>query len=346
MAYSNETNLPAKFHLANIYEYSVANPREYNYIAIGSSPRTTILHQFTPKIDQLLPQFLVDDIINPSKRERTFRIVHIDATTEKDLPFLHEYFNLKSKMMGINFVYDDSEEMHVWRSDDFRIEIMFLFVYIYHGMDIQYQTVNSRVDDTWFLEKMVETTLKNKNKLIIQEFSGHSLEKTRKIIYANYKQNIDQRKLFLNNILMHDECHCGLAIDTYRPQVKPDGSFYQFPLYSTDEMKALIGTDDNINEILKNYFVRNFKMNLSNHHINYTRKTTGANLMYNVDEYNETITADEIMNILIKILSSDLECLDRLGFLTDSIKENITELFTNYKNYDLHKWRIAVGKIF
>jgi hypothetical protein len=346
MAYTNETILPAKFHLANIYEYSVANPREYNYIAIGSSPRITILDKFTPKIDQLLPQFLINDITNPSKRDRTFRIVHIDAATEKDLPFLHEYFNLKSKMMGINFVYDDSEEMHIWRSDDFRIEIIFLFVNIYHGMDIQYQTVNNRVDDTWFLEKMVETTLKNKNKLIIQEFSGHPLEKTRKIIYANYKQNIDQRQLFLNNILMHDECHCGQAIDTYIPHVRPDGSFYQFLIYSNDEMKALIGTDDSINEILKNHFVRNFKMNLSNHHINYTRKITGANLMYHVDEYNETTTADEIMNILIKCLSSDLECLDKLGFLTDSIKENITELFTNYKNYDLHKWRIAVGKIF
>jgi len=346
MAHSHETNLPAKFYLANIYDYSVANPREYNYIAIGSSPRTNKLDLFTPRIDQLLPQFLINDITNPSKRDRTFRIVHIDASTEKDLPFLHEYFNLKSKMMGINFVYDDSEEMHIWRSDDFRIEIIFLFVNIYHGMDIQYQTVNSRIDDTWFLEKMVETTLKNKNKLIIQEFSGHPLEKTRKIIYENYKQNIDQRKLFLNNILMHDECHCGLAIDTYRPQVKPDGSFYQFPLYSTDEMKAIIGTDDSINEILKNYFVRNFKMNLSKHHINYTRKFNGTDLMYNVVEYNESSSPDEIMNILIKILNTDLECLNRLGFLTDAIKEQINELFSNYKNYDLHKWRIAVGKIF
>jgi hypothetical protein len=346
MAYSNETNLPAKFVLSNIYEYSVANPREYNYIAIGSAPRTNKIDLFTPKIDQLLPQFLVGDIIDPKKKDRTFRIIHIDGATEKDLPFLHEYFNLKSKMMKINFVYDDSEEMHIWRSDDFRIEIIFLFVNIYHGMDIQYQTVNSRIDDTWFLEKMVETTLKNKNKLIIQEFSGHTLEKTRKIIFEKYKYDIDKRKFFLNNVLMHDECHCGLAIDTYRPQVKPDGSFYQFPLYSSDEMKALIGTDDNINKILKDYFVNNFKMNLSKHHINYTRKITGANLMYHVDEYNETTTADEIMNTLIKILIIDLECLNKLGFLTDSIKEQTNELFSNYKNYDLHKWRIAAGKIF
>jgi hypothetical protein len=342
--------LPAKFLLAPIYEYSVANPRDYNYVAIGSGPQNEPIHyaditKFTPAQDQILPKFLIDEIQNPEKKDRTFRIVHIEKRFIDFIPFLHEYFAWKSKLMKINFQYDDSEEMTIWRSEDHRIEIMFVCTYMYHGNDHQFLSVNNYTDDTWFLEKMVETTLHNNNKIVIMEFSGNTLERTRKILYNNYMMS-PKKQMFLDNVLMYDECHCGMGIDTYSPLLKSNGSFYQFPLYNYNEMKALIGTDYRINDILKNYFLSDYKTTLSKHHINYTRKVTGADLMYNFPEYNQSSSADEIMSVLIGKLSETIQIMETLGFVNDAIKNNIYELFNNYKSYDLHKWRITMNRMF
>jgi hypothetical protein len=337
--------LPSKFLLAPIYEYSVANPREYNYIGIGSGPRHINISQFTPNIDQILPKFLINEINDPSKKDRTFRIVHIDTAFGKCISFLHEYFSSRSTELGINFQYDDSEEICIWRSEDHRIEIMFVFTFIYHGNDQKYMTVNNLNDDTWFLEKMVETVLHNKNKLFIQEFSGHSFDNTRQMIYHKYLTS-GTKDFFLDNILMHDECHCGSNIANYTPLIKDNGSFYNFQLYNYNEMKCLVGSDPKINDVLKNYFLAEYKNNLSKHHINYTRKFNGHDLMYNNVEYNESSSSDEIMKVLIQKLNDTIEVLNKFGFVTPEKTQKINEFFTNYKNYDVHKWRIDMGKIF
>ena len=107
------SGLPAKFLLAPIYEYSVANPREFNYVAIGSGPRYEDLAMFTEEFDQILPKFLINDIMNPAKKDCTFRIVHIDGRYSDFIPFLHAYFNSKSKQMKINFVFDSILALHI-----------------------------------------------------------------------------------------------------------------------------------------------------------------------------------------------------------------------------------------
>jgi len=339
------SGLPAKFLLAPVYEYSVANPREFNYVAIGSGPRYNDLAKFTPDIDQILPKFLIDDIMNPLKKDTTFRIVHIDGRFNEFIPFLHAYFDLKSKQMGINLVFNDSEEMNVWRSDDHRIEIIFLPVNMYHGRDERIHYINNYTDDTWFLEKMVETTLQNKNKIIIQEFSGQSISNTRRIIYDKYLMS-GQKDLFCNSVLMDDECHCGMGIDTFSPMLKPDGSFYHFPLYNYNEMRSLVGTDPQINDILKTYFLRNYRDALSLHHVNYTRKLTNAPLMFNTPEYNEQVDPDEIMHVLITKLGDCIQIFNTLGFVTTDIKNKIDDMFSKYREYKPHEWRIAMGKMF
>ena len=337
--------LPAKFILANIYEYSFANPRNFNYIGIGSGPRHTKVEQFNQDVDQIIPKFLIDTISNPSKKDMTIRIVHIDNAFGRCIPFLHEYFASKSNSIGINFQFDDSEEMLIWRTDDHRIEIIFVITDIYHGNDEKFLTVNNYVDDTWFLEKMIETTLNNKNKIIMQEFSGQSFERTRPMLYNNYV-NTDKKNLFLDNVLMDDSCHCGMNIAKYTPITKSNGNFYNFFAYSYEEMKNFIGTDEKINDILKNYFLTYYKNTLSKHHINYARKISGSTLMYNCLDYNESNTADEIMTILIRKLDDNIKTLDTLGFVTPDIFSKTREMFANYKTEDIHKWRITMGKMF
>jgi hypothetical protein len=340
----NET-VPAKFLLANIYEYSVAYPRDFNYIGIGSGPRFTKVSQFGPDVDQILPKFLIDTIRDPSKNEMTIRIVHIDNSFGRCIPFLHEYFAEKSNSIGLNFQFDDSEEMLIWRTEDHRIEIIFVSTNIYHGNNEKFLTVNNLVDDTWFLEKMIETTLHNKKKIIMQEFSGQTFERTKPLIYNNYV-NTDKKDLFLDTVLMDDSCHCGMNIAQFNPLTKSNGNFYNFFAYSRDEMKSLIGTDPKINRILKDYFLKDYSNILNKHHINYTKKTKGESLMYSFPDYNESNTADEIMTILIRKLDDIIKILDAIGVVTPSIFSKTREMFANYKSEDVHKWRIAMGKMF
>jgi hypothetical protein len=342
---TENNDLPSKYALANVYEFSQANPREYTYIAIGSNPRSKNLNEFTPKIDQLLPQFLVDEIKDKNKSERTFRIIHIDPYTINSIEFLHEYFKSRSAIIGLEFEYDDSAEMLIWRTVDHRIEIIFLFVSIYHGNDIQMLTVNNLVDDTWFLEKMIETTLNNKYQLFIQEFSGHSIDNTRILTYNKYKNNHLLKNLYLDNIFMYDECHCGIDIDKFSPVLKQDGSFYNFKLYDYNEMKNLIGTNDKINIIIKDYFLKKYSDDLNKHHINYYRRLKNDTLMYLCDEYDQLTPPDLIMKILLEKLDESIHILERIINISDEIKNRKIELFQNYNNFDPHKWRIEVGKL-
>jgi hypothetical protein len=342
---TENNNLPSKFAFANVYEFSLANPREYTYIAIGSSPRTIILNDFTSKIDQLLPQFLVDEIKDKNKSDRTFRIIHIDPYTIVSIKFLHEYFKSRSSVIGLDFEFDETAEMLIWRTTDHRVEIIFLFVTIFHGNDLQMLTVNNLVDDTWFLEKMIEITLNNKHQLFIQEFSGNPIDNTQKLTFNKYKDNYSLRNLYLNNIFMHDECHCGFNIEKFSPVLKPDGSFYNFKLYDYDEMTNLIGTNDKINIIIKDYFLNKYSGDLNKHHINYYRRLKGENLLYSCDKYDHSTPPDIIMKILLDELEKSINILERIITISDEIKKRKIELFQNYIIFDPHKWRIEVGKL-
>jgi hypothetical protein len=323
---------PTTFILENVYEYSSVNPRDLTHIAIGSSPRFANMKEFTPEIDQLLPQFMLNEIQTTTK---TIRIIHIDEFTYRHIPFLHEYF-ASFTAKGLNFTHDDSEGMNIWTTDDQRIEIIFLFINICHRVHMN--PGSDEQNDTWFIEKMIETTLDNKNQLIVQEYTGHEITDLFKMFYlANTR-----KALFKNNILFDitygNDCSCMTNMIKHFPRYKSDGTFYNFLLYNSTEMHEFVGIDDKINDILKVYFLKKYNHVLDYYHLNYRRKIIGNTDMYNFPNY-DTLTADEIMSMLIEKLKESISIFELLGFISPDKKGQINEAFTNYKGYDMYKWR-------
>ena len=324
--------LPTTFILENVYEYSSANPRDLTHIAIGSSPRYADVTKFIPEIDQLLPQFMMKEIETTTK---TIRIIHIDEYTERNLTFLHEYF-ASYAAKNLHFKHDDSEGMNIWTTNDQRIEIIFLFIQINHGLRVHHD--QDAQDDSWFLKKMIETTLDNKNQLIVQEYTGHELSDMFKILY---REN-GRKELFKTNILFDitygNDCSCMTNMTKHFPRYKSDGTFYNFLLYNYEEMLEFVGIDDKINDILKVYFLKKYNHNLDYYHVNYRRKMIGNTNMYNFPEY-DSLSADEIMKMLIEKLKPSITIFELLGFIDHGKSIEINDLFNDYKKYDMYEWR-------
>jgi hypothetical protein len=315
--------------LENVLEYSTLNPRDLTHVAIGSCPRYQNLKEFTPEIDQLIPQFMVKEIQSTNK---TIRIIHIDSFTERYLSFLHEYFKGKSTTMKINFKHNDSEGINIWTSDDHRIEIIFLFVFINH--------TNNRNEKS-FLEKMIDSVLNNNNKLIVQEYTGYELANLFKMLY----QNNSQKDLFKNNILFDvtygEDCHCMTNMTKFFPKYKSNGTFYNFLLYNFIEMRELIGIDQEIDNIIKVYFLKEYYNNIEQDHLNYRRVILNINHYYTQYE-----SADDIMNNLIDKIKFIISIFELLKLVTDDKKEKINDLLMNYKSYDVYKWREHMLQMF
>ena len=312
-----------QFLLESLFEYSSTNPRDLTHIAIGSSPRFQELEKFTPDVDQLLPVFMLKEIESTRK---TIRIIHIDQYTERFLSFLHEYF-ASYGAKGLNFKHNDSEGFNIWTSNDERIEVIFLFINIRHGEPI----------DRWFLERMIDVTLHNKSQLIVQEYTGYDIIEIAKFFF----NKSDQKEMFLNHILFdvtYADGHCMPDMTMHYPRYKSNGTFYNFQFYNNQQMLDLVGTDEKINNVLKDYFLKEYKQILTQHHYNYRRKIQGLQLAYQVPEYNSETSEFKIMEILINKLNRMISIFERLGFINEEKRNKINKLFSNYIEVEMREW--------
>jgi len=325
--------VPAKFLLENVYEHLSREQNILISLNIGSSPRTTILKDFTPELDQLLPMFILKEIETTS---RPIRIIHLDNFTERNLPFLHEYFSSYGSR-GLNFKHDASSGINIWTTDDHRIEVIFLFVDFYYSnfdyTDYQYS------NDRWFLEHMIDFTFKSNSQLIVQQYTGNELTNIFKDLY----QKNTNKELFKNKILFDItygiDCGCMTDMSKFYPIYMPDGNFCNILLYDYDDFINIIGINDKINETVKNYFFKQYKKDIDNHHINYRRKIIDNTLLHQTDEYNESSPPELIMDILIGKLQFSVRIFEMIGILNTDTIAKINDLFSNYKSYDMYKWR-------
>ena len=110
--------------LHTLLDYINSNPRDLTYIGIGSCPHVS-LDKLDDKSDQVMPKFITDVIKNTNK---TIRIINFDPMFASKINFLHSYFNSNRWQFDptINFVYDHSDQFHIWRSTDHRIEIFMI----------------------------------------------------------------------------------------------------------------------------------------------------------------------------------------------------------------------------
>ena len=330
--YSNmiDTNMihPYKYEeITNkILEYANSDPR-FTYIGIGAAGC-----ELTDQRDQILPKkFLVDDIINNTNK--TVRVIHFDSRFKLDSEWLPNYFksNRWTVKTPLEFVLDESDGLHIWRTTDFRIEIIFVFSY--------FNFSNTHP----FLGELIKAALNYNNMLVFQPFIGLECNDIARYYYKMFDRSKEYRNRILFDVTYNNQCGCFTDLEKHGPEYDAAGNFINYTLYDEKEMINLIGSpecNERMHKLIITHFIKKYKKIVNDIHVNYRRKVRGMeDEMYDDPEfgYTKATPADEIMAILQDNIQPILAILDRLKVLNEKSAE-LPKLLNDYKSYDLYTW--------
>lgn len=243
-----------------VLKHSHLNARDYNYVAIGSAPHLA-LDKLDDRWDQMIPKFLVD-IINTTNL--TIRIILIDP--EFNRKNMDEYFAsnrwrldipLEFENVPLQYIFFDEynglEKVQIWRTTDHRIEVFVISDHFNHT-----NRWNDKTDD-WFLEAIVDSTIGHRNKLVVQEYTGHELDELRRHLFSNSTN----KELFMKHVLIDmtysNDCHCMTDLTKFEPFYDASFNFINVNLLTDDDYIKLYGTNAKLDEIIKTYFVKKLK---------------------------------------------------------------------------------------
>jgi len=322
------------YFIKEISNYSRVNLRDTTYIGIGTNPRTNKLENFTPRIDQLILRCL-------NNLDGSLRIIHFDKLLQNNISFLHEYFNSK------NFEYDSSDHMHIWRSQDHKIEV------IINCFDFYYNKYKP------FLDDFVEMTLKNpnkKSKMFLQDFSGNDSSNMFKQLY---NESVDQTR-FKQQILFdisYGENHCDIDLLKYEPIYDSDNNIINITLMKIDELRPYLDYHPLIREHILKYYTTQYRNITDIIPVDIRRKmlveikNQTQNLVCYKYLYTIESSYDDIINVLRNELTIIINILKEINFMTPEKEAIIEELLTNYKNYtfdskpSIYDWSTGFNKI-
>lgn len=330
--------------IKNVITYTNQIPYPITHCNIGSVARTTILKDYIPRMQQILPPFL--DLTMPT------RLINFDPRFDNQIDFLHEYF--RSKNMGFTYstiTFSDSNGMHIWKSENNIIEVICI------SIELNYQSsYNNNNGDIWFFEKLIESALEINSKLIVQDYSGNDTNMVFKILY-NQSLNKDA---FKKNILFdftYGNNHCDVDLEKYKPIYDSDGNFVNVILMSVDELMPLFKTNPIIDEHIYTYYIKMYREIIDVIPVDYRRKmkiesgekTIGFVGYKNLYTINNSF--EEIINILQRELEPIITVFRHLGMMNPEKETLLHNLLTNYKSYtliskpDINWWSITFCKI-
>lgn len=300
-----------------ILDYCRKNPREYTYVGVGSKNRFNTLKEFTPEIDQILPQFL--DTIT-----KTLRIIHFDEAFDKSPEFLDIYFKSKGLIKDGYFT---------WRSVCYRIEVIVNPVNLY--------------EDEFFLN-MIQQAIQFNSQLVVQRYTGQELLGQFNNLYLRF--SLSDQAFIKKNVLFDftygTDCHCDTPMLKHSPLVAADGSFLNFTLFTEKEMFDMIGANPRMDVLIEGYVNRKLSSVLNENHVNYRRATRGEPLMFKSTDYADSATPEEIMNFLLNKVTGILGILHKLGKLSPERQAVFDTCSKNYLETDMYKWYTEMTKLY
>ena len=313
-----------------ILEYANSDPR-FTYVGVGTAGC-----ELTDQRDQILPKkLLIDDVINNT--DKTIRVIHFDSRFKLDPEWLPNYFksNRWTVKTPLDFVLDESDGLHIWRTTDFRIEIIFVFSYF--NLSNQHP----------FLFELIKATLNWHNMLVFQPFIGMQCNDISKFYFKRFGNSNEFRNRILFDVSYDNQCGCFTDMEKYGPEYDKDGNFINYTLYDEAEMLSLIGSPEcnvKMNQLIKTHFIKKYKKIINDIHLSYRRKVRGLEAeMFDDPEFGYTIStpADDIMAILQGNIKPILAIFDRLKVFNEK-SEELPKLLDDYKSYDMYSW---LGKV-
>jgi hypothetical protein len=330
---SNKMNDTLNYLLQNCNH----NPVNFTYFAIGSAPHCSI-SELNERYDQIIPKFILDILDNT---DDTIRIINIDEVFENNhiqmiekIQMMTEYHksNKWNTNYKLDFEYTKYENIHIWRTKDNRVESIII------GGSFTHKNRWNDLTNDWFIEKLCDLTLKFNSKLVVQEYTGYDLDNLR---FELFNKSLN-KELFKNKILIDitygNNCGCGTDLIKNKPIYNDYYDFINFTLMKDSDMVDIIGKSDEIDEIIKIFFIKKFRQIIHTIYVDYRRKKSGQSLMFGHSLYNELSTAGQIMQVVLNELNEIIKIFDLLKMLTDEKKELIKNLFEKYPEYDIYKW--------
>ena len=293
-------------------------PKKLTYVGIGSCPHTFVESEVEAKYDQLIPPCFHENLTEG------MLIIHFDPAFKNCSDFLHQYF----EKWGLIPV--ECEGGYHWIGEC--MEVILIWESINHD------------EHYWFFESLCDKVLQTGGKLVIQEYTGYSLENLNKRLY----QAFPEKELFKRRILldMTFETDSGCCTDMTKAQPFYDSyrNFLNVHFCTPKEITQWAGKYVELDIILVKKYKGKFLQSLNDMHCDYRRKLKGETLLFGSEFYSDDSTPDEIMRVLQGQLTIYLDILVFLRVITQSTMKEIQKLFEEYKTTDPYAWYQDVRK--
>lgn len=296
-------------------------PIELTYLGIGSCPHVPKGGRLEPKYDQLFPACFHERV---NLDRRPMRLLHFDPLFSHSKEFLDAYF-AELKMIPQEWEHG----------------------YAYVGEACHALIVSERIDHAehqWFFESLVEILLQTKGKLIVQEFTGYSLQPLNRTLF----QACPQKELYKRRILLDMTFGTDLGCCTDMTKVQPfydySGNFLNLHFMDQKDLVRWIGISSNLDKIIKQRAKTEFLQMLNQIHVDYRRKLRGEPPLTKSELYDETTDAETLMKILQASLQKPFATLLALRVVSPDTETNLKEAYSVYKGMDPYKWYDLVYK--
>ena len=310
-----------------IISYVKKNLYPNTHVIIGGAARYTNIDEYTSDIQQIIEPW--KDMTQPT------RYIHFDPNFNDQIKsgFINTFLNTKGK-----FNYNNSEGIHIFRTFNNIIELIFITQSIHYS---QYVSDNYFYFDS-FLEEMIDISLSNNSKMIVQDYSG----KDTKYIFRKLYNKSFNKEMFTNNILFdftYGNNHCSVDFIKYQPIIDSNGNFINILLMSIEELKKYYHQYPIIDEIILKYYTDEksmYKYIINTIVIDIRRQELiRSGEIINIKGYNDKYSVNTSKDKMIQILKEELEPIIKdyreLGIMNDEKEALLNELLTNYNNYTL-----------
>ena len=321
-----------------LLEMTENKPKDFTYVGIGSCPHEPDATKLDDAWDQLIPVFLTELI---KKTDLTVRILHFDPafTSSHMKGYMPEYFKVRHPSLKL-VLAKERDDIQIWTNG--RIEMLIV------SSVFEHKNRYDKKNDDWFLQSLADSAMSRRAKLVIQEYTGVETAEVFNRIYEEV--SLENKDLFKKHVLYDftygDACHCMTNLTKYRPLYDRKNNFYNFVLYTSDEMRACVDhiSSDAVSIVLR-YYKKKFSAILNKYHVDYRRRLKGETCFNNSQLYNDYTVPDRIMGILQSELGEIVEVFRALKFMTAEKELALENYFRDYILYDVYDWYNKVNAL-
>lgn len=292
-----------------LLEFCKVYPRDYTYLGIGSCPHSV---ELPDSLDQIYPVF-----VREMSEFKTIRCILLDPS------FTEKVADAYVVRRGLS----KSPFLSGWRYTSPHLELVFLPEEFHH-------------DRIEFLRGLVLCILQKELQLVVQNFSGYSVESQFLSLYTEFKDKYSYKDLILMDVSYGLDTGCLTDMSKYKPFYTMEGCFINLLLLHPSQLSRYLGADAELDSRILTILKKKFWTILNDYHVEYRRMKQGIPCFYLKHETAEDIMKDMQTNLFMLVPG-----LLKGKILTEEKHTELQHLFRSYKDHDMYAWQSKVNNI-